>query len=174
MKKTILIIVVFVALTGTIVHAQTKEFLKVEKINGYENFYKSGDFYFAGQPNLEAFKWLKQEGVKTIINLRSNDENKEFEKLAFSEDEMAKELEFKYITIPMKGKDAFNPKTLKAFTDAVEAAEGKVLVHCKAAGRVTLVMMAYLIESKGYTMEEAETFGKQVTYFSALDGLLGK
>lgn len=174
MKKTILVIGFWLALAGTIVQAQTKEFLNVEKINNYENFYKSGNIYFAGQPNLEAFKWLKQQGVKTIINLRSNDENKEFEKWAFSEEKMAKELELNYVSIPMKGKDAFNPKTLKAFTEAVETAEGKVLVHCKAAGRVTYVMMAYLIQTKGYTIEEAEKFGNQLTYFSALNGLLGK
>lgn len=153
--------------------AQTKEFLKVEKLNNFENLYKSGDFYFAGQPNLEMLKWLKSEGVLTIINLRSNDENKDFEKLAFSEEAVANEMNFQYVSIPMKGKESFNPKTLKTFTETLESAEGKMLIHCKGAGRVTYVMMAYLIQSKGYTLEDAETFGSQLTYFSALNGLLG-
>lgn len=163
-----------IALNSTSSIAQTKEFLKVEKVNNYENFYKSGNFYFAGQPNLETLQWLKQEGVSTIINLRSNDENKEFSKQAFSEEKVAKELGFNYVEIPMKGKEAFNPKTLKDFTEAIESANGKILIHCKGAGRVTYVMMAYLIQTKGYTLEEAEKFGSQLTYFSALNALLGK
>jgi protein tyrosine phosphatase (PTP) superfamily phosphohydrolase (DUF442 family) len=151
-----------------------KKQLKVEKCHHFENLFQLENYFLGGQPNLQAIEWLKQENVTTIINLRSNDENKEFTKTAFDEEQVAKNLALNYISIPMKGKEGFNPKTLKQFTEAINTENGKVLIHCKAGGRVTLVMMAYLIQTKGYSKEEAEAFGKQLTYFSPLEDLLGE
>jgi len=145
---------------------------QVKKVSDFENFYESGDFFFGGQPTLEALSYAKESGVKTLINLRSDDENKEFTKLAFSEEKVVTDLGIKYVSIAMKGKEAFTPKTLNEFTEVVEKAEGKVYVHCKTGGRVTLVMMAYLIKHKNYTLERAETFGQQLTYFNYLNALL--
>ncbi|MCP4354149.1 MAG: hypothetical protein GY793_00690 [Proteobacteria bacterium] len=146
---------------------------KVQKVSDFENLYESGDFYFAGQPTLEALKYVKNQGVVTVINLRSNDENKKFAKQAFNEEAVINEMGLKYISIPMKGKPSYSPKTLQQFSEALSTSEGKILVHCKGAGRVTYLMMAHLIKHHNYTMTEAVEFGNQITYFSALDNLLG-
>lgn len=147
---------------------------KVNKIDSFESLYQSGNYYFAGQPSLEAFHYLKEQGIETVINLRSGEENEGFTKEAFNEERLMNELGINYISIPMKGKGAFNPKTLSKFSDAVSTNTGKVLIHCKAAGRVTLVMMAYLIKHHNYSLEQAEAFGSQITYINYLDALLGK
>lgn len=147
---------------------------KIIKLDSFENLYQSGEFYFAGQPSLEAFQYLKKQGVKTVINLRSVQENEDFSKKAFNEEHLMKELGIKYVSIPMEGKEAFSPVVLKQFSTEMLNAEAKVLIHCKAAGRVTLVMMAYLIKHHNYTLEQAEAFGEQITYFNYLNALLNK
>lgn len=148
--------------------------LKLEKVSGYEKLYKHNNWYFSGQPTLEQFDWLKGDGLITVINLRSKDENKEFSKTAFSEKDLMKSMKINYFSIDVKGKKGFNTKNMEAFTKALNASEGKVLVHCKEAGRVTYFMMAYLMQEKGFSEQEAIAFGEQLTYFSPLDALLEK
>ena len=63
----------------------------VDVIKEFKNFYKSGEYYFGGQPTLEAINWLKSEGVKLFINLRTNEENKKFTSTAFNEENLLKE-----------------------------------------------------------------------------------
>lgn len=147
---------------------------KVTKESGYENLYSSGDFYFGEQPNYQMLTFLIENDVKNIINLRSEDENKEFTKQAFSEEEMCKQLNINYIAIPMKGKEAFTPKNLELYIKALESLEGKTFVHCKIGGRATLITMAYLIKNKGISEEKAEKFGSQIRYFNYIDALLGE
>src|SRR5688572_8614563 len=48
--------------------------------------------YRGGQPNKEGFAFLKEQGVKTIINLRAKD----------AEGEMVRELGMQYVHIPIR------------------------------------------------------------------------
>ncbi len=56
----------------------------VYKVEGKKDLFRSTNFYLGGQPNLETLQWLKAQGVTTIVNLRSEKENKEFADMAFN------------------------------------------------------------------------------------------
>jgi uncharacterized protein (TIGR01244 family) len=146
----------------------------VYKIEEYKNLYQSGDYFFSGQPTYEALEWMKSQGIKKVINLRSESENEEFVSGSFNEEHIAKGFGMEYISIPMSGRGAYSPETLEKFKNALEETEGKVLIHCAGAGRVTYVMMAYLIKYQDYSIEKAVEFGKQVRYFNYLEALLGE
>ncbi len=169
--------ILFCSVQATEIIAQSSESVNktdvVTKIKDFKDFYQYGNFYLGGQPNLDELRWAKDHGVKTIINLRSNKENKEFSKDAFSEADIAQEMSLTYISIPVKSHEDFNEKTLSQFATTLSNLNGKVLVHCKGGERTTFVMMAYLIKYKNFTKDEAITIGKKMTYFSPLDALLG-
>jgi len=54
----------------------------VEKFN---NLYKSGDYYFGGQPSIEMLNWLKSEGVIIVLNLRSDKEMEQYTEMSYNE-----------------------------------------------------------------------------------------
>ncbi|MFC2152764.1 dual specificity protein phosphatase family protein, partial [Bacteroidota bacterium] len=160
-----------------IADAQTSNSQKLDEvieIKDFKNLHKSGDFYFGGQPTYEMAKWLKSESVKSVINLRTNDENKKFTQSAFNEEDLFKELNIHYISIPVSYPDSYNPKTLEQFSKALIESDGKIFIHCASGGRVKSLFMAYLIQVKGYTINEAIEFGKQMNYIFPLENLLGK
>jgi protein tyrosine phosphatase (PTP) superfamily phosphohydrolase (DUF442 family) len=55
----------------------------------------------------------------------------------------------KYVHIPMRGGDgemSYSPETLRKFSEALKAADGKVLLHCTIAWRASHIWAAYLIQ----------------------------
>ena len=146
----------------------------VQVIEEFKNFYQSGDYYFGGQPTLEAINWLKSEGVKLFINLRADKENEKFTNTAFNEENLLKEYGINYISIPVSYPDSYTPETLEKFAEVLNNYQGKVFIHCAGGGRVKSFFMAYLIESKGYSLNEAKDFGKQMKYLFPLENLLDK
>ena len=42
---------------------QKKEVPEVEELDNAPNLFKSDNMFFSGQPNLETFKWLTDQGV---------------------------------------------------------------------------------------------------------------
>jgi uncharacterized protein (TIGR01244 family) len=143
-------------------------------VDSLENVYSSGDFYISGQPTFEDMKWMKNNGITTIINLRSEKEMKKFDKTAYNEKQVSNDLGLNYIHIPISGREFYTNENLKSFISTIEESEGKVLIHCGGAYRATYFMMAYLIVKHNYTVEDAIKFGEQITYFSYLESLLGE
>jgi uncharacterized protein (TIGR01244 family) len=89
--------------------------------------------FFGGQPAPEDFALFKDKGVKTIINLRSQEE---VEGLAFNEEEIVKELGMNYVHVPLKGgqlDDDHLRDTVKAIAGARAS---NVLIHCASGNRV--------------------------------------
>ena len=117
-------------------------------------FAKVGDdMYIGGQPTEKALRELKAQGVTTVINLRSPEE---MARIGFDEARLVNELGMKYVYIPMRGTAEFpySPDGLKKFTDAMAAADGKVLLHCTIAWRASHIWGAYLIQ-QGVPAEQA-------------------
>ncbi|MCK5169405.1 MAG: dual specificity protein phosphatase family protein [Bacteroidales bacterium] len=109
-----------------------------------------------------------------FINLRSDSENEKFTKTALNEENLLNDLGIQYISIPVSYPDSYNPETLQIFTEALENHEGKVFIHCASGGRVRYFFMAYLVESKAYSLNDAISFGKQMKYSIPLELILGK
>ena len=147
---------------------------KVEKLDWASNLYQFGNMYFSGQPDAEALKWFKEQGIDLVINLRSKREMEKFASSDFDENLFLKEMNMTLISIPIDGYDSFTPENLQKFADALDSNHNKVLVHCASCGRVSYFMMAYLKKYKGYSLEEAIKFGKQLKFKFPIEYLLGE
>lgn len=122
------------------------------------NFLRENDqFCTGGQPKLEHLAKLKEEGVKTIINLRQPSEHR-----ADEEEAKAKELGLRYYNIPF----AFgNPKDEQAteflkLTD--DPANRPIFIHCTAAIRVGSFWLIRRVLRDGWTFEAAEEEAKKI------------
>lgn len=105
------------------------------------------DMFIAGQPTERALREMKAQGVTTVINLRMP---AEMARIGFDEQKLIEELGMKYVHIPMRGgqgDSAYTPQTLRKFADAMQTADGKVLLHCTIAWRASHIWAAYLIQS---------------------------
>jgi len=105
------------------------------------------DMFIGGQPTEKALRDLHAKGVTTVINLRMPEE---MARVGFDEAALVKELGMKYVHIPMRGtaENPYGPKQLDAFAAAMNAADGKVLLHCTVAWRASHLWAAYLIRER--------------------------
>ncbi len=181
MKKTsilsaICVLVIITSLSKPIC-AQVKRNINIDSITiieEYKDMYRSGDYYFSGQPSLEVLQWIKSEGITLIINLRTEDENKTYGETAFHEENMVTNMGLEYFSVPLGGSDGYSEESLSEFAEILEHHEGKVLIHCLSCYRVTYLMMAYLIEYEDYSVCDVIDFGKQLKYSSPVEELIGR
>ena len=112
------------------------------------------DLYIAGQPTEQGLRELKEQGVTTVVNLRTPEE---MQRIKFDEPALATSLGMKYIAIPMRGNAQFpySPEAVTRFADALRSANGKVLLHCTVAWRASNLWMAYLIKERGVSVDSA-------------------
>lgn len=146
----------------------------VFKVEGKRDMFRSTHFYFGGQPNLEAMRWLKSEGVTVIINLRSEKENKEFAENSFNEENLAKELGMTYVWIPIGEKASYRPQTVDTLALVLKANTGKAFIHCLSGGRVSYLWAAYLVRHRGYSLNDAVNYAKRIKYPTYLEDFLGE
>jgi uncharacterized protein (TIGR01244 family) len=107
------------------------------------------DMYIAGQPTERALRELKAQGVTVVVNLRMPEEMRT--SVRFNEDSLVRALGMRYVHLPVRGtaEAPYTPETLAKFTEAVDGAKGKVLLHCTIAWRASHLWAAYLIKEKG-------------------------
>ncbi|HEV7691601.1 MAG TPA: sulfur transferase domain-containing protein [Hyphomonadaceae bacterium] len=140
-----------------------------------------GPAYVAGQPTEAALRELvAKEGIKTVINLRTQQEMDNRKQVPFDEAAVLKELGVNYVHIPLGGPDTpYTPEAVEKFAKAFEGANTKVLLHCTVAWRASHMWAAYLVKHKGVAREEAVkqataiNFGGYPQGGTPLDGLLG-
>ncbi len=119
------------------------------------------DVFIAGQPTERALRALRARGVTTVVNLRSPPE---MERVSFDEAALVKSLGMTYVHLPMRGTAdlPYEPTAVKAFAAAMQAAEGKVLLHCTIAWRASHLWAAYLIEERGVPVATALEHGRAI------------
>jgi protein tyrosine/serine phosphatase len=108
--------------------------------------------YRGGQPRADGLRRLAALGVKTVINLRDDDER------ARAEEKEAKAAGLRYFNVPLgrlgRPKDTEVEHVL-ALIDAPE--NGVVFVHCaKGQDRTGTVVAVYRITHDGWTSEQAK------------------
>lgn len=145
----------------------------VEIIKDFNGAFKYQNYYLSAQPSLEALRWYKSQGASTIINLRTEKENKDFSSYAYNEKNIAEELGLNYHCLPIGGSKAYTPENLEAFAKLLEG-DKKLLIHCRSAGRATTLFMAYLIKHKGYSVNEATHVGRQLKFSLPLEKMLDR
>lgn len=119
------------------------------------------DVFIAGQPTERALRAMKEMGVTTVINLRMPEE---MTRVSFDEAKLIAELGMTYVHLPSRGgngPNAYSPETLRKFTDAMQSAKGKVLLHCTVAWRASHLWGAYLIQ-RGLSEADALTHTRAI------------
>jgi protein tyrosine phosphatase (PTP) superfamily phosphohydrolase (DUF442 family) len=142
-------------------------------IDSTVNLYEAGDFFLSGQPEKETLDLLKEKGVTLVVNVRTNVEMDLHNRKMFDEPGYIKDLDMKYLHVEVGGDAGFTPEAVKKVADGIKDADGKILIHCRGAGRATLVWMAWLINYDGYSINNAIELGKNAVFSFPLENLLG-
>jgi protein tyrosine/serine phosphatase len=124
------------------------------------NFHKvTGRLYRGAQPQKDGLKKLASLGIKTIVNLRGEDDN------TLAEQQEAKALGLNYYALPMGGLSRPTNEQVKQALAIINNPEnGMVFVHCKhGADRTGVVIACYRMAQENHTAEqaraEAEKYG---------------
>lgn len=120
------------------------------------------DVYIGGQPTERALRELREQGVTTVVNLRTPEEMQRA--VPFDEEALVKSLGMRYVYLPVRGTGEYpySPATVAAFAEALHKAEGKVLLHCTIAWRASHLWAAYLIEHRKVPVEQALTHTRAI------------
>ena len=103
--------------------------------------------YRGGRPTPAGLAFLKQKGVKTVVNLRPED----------GERALAEKLGMKYVHLPISAWDRVPSETIQTFFQIVrEPAKQPVFVHCqRGADRVGVMVGFYRIAFQSWDGEKA-------------------
>jgi protein tyrosine phosphatase (PTP) superfamily phosphohydrolase (DUF442 family) len=140
-----------------------------------ERFLQVDDRLFRGaQPDLAGFKYLRDVGVRTIINLRLA---KDAERL--NEREIVESLGMKYVNIPIEDGNFFTrsrripPEAIRSFFQTIDASDsGTVFVHChRGADRTGALVSFYRIARHNWDSVRAYAEARQIGMRSWYKGL---
>lgn len=115
----------------------------------------SASLLTSGQPDASAWALLKQQGVTTVVSLRSDQEME-------GSDEPAQVAAhgMKYVHIPVAGAPAVTLTNAARLHDVLAQAQGKVLVHCASGNRAGALLAIDAAQSRHLGVEDAITYGK--------------
>lgn len=105
---------------------------------------------FSGQPDEAQLGALAEAGYRSILDLRTAEEDR-----GFDEPATARALGLSYLSLPVSGNTLQDPGIVKRFIQAFRDAERPVLVHCASSNRVGALYYAYLVKEKELPQQEA-------------------
>ena len=122
------------------------------------NYHKVNDkLYRGGQPLAGGISKLSELGIKTVINLRGEDDNTK------AEQKEAEAAGLRYFSIAMPGLTRPSDKQVARVIDIIDAPEnGPVFIHCKrGSDRTGTVVAVYRIAREDWTAERAAAEARQ-------------
>lgn len=129
-----------------------------EQVQPIRNFVRvNEDFCTGGQPRPEHLQKLKDEGVKSIMNLRPAGEHR-----AAEEEAKAKELGLRYFNIPVVFGDPKEEQVTEFLKITDDPKNRPAFIHCAAAIRVGAFWMIRRVLRDGWTIEAAEEEAKKI------------
>ena len=152
-RFALLIFVIAVCAQGVLCQndAKQKDLPKLYRVND--------GLYRGGQPTEAGLKQLVQLRIKTVVNLRDDDERARVEGAAIVTAGL------RYFNLPLSNFHKPNDQEVAQILSIINAPENQpVFVHCKrGADRTGTIIAIYRIEHDGWTdhqaKQEAETFG---------------
>ena len=132
--------------------------LKPASLPGTRNVHVAGNVVLAGQPRPQALSELSRSGVKTVISLRREGEER------FDEAAVCQQLGMKFIRLPISNPDDLNKDLLNNACKILKSAndDSGVVLHCASANRVGAVWLAHRIKEDGLTVQQAREEAKRV------------
>ena len=111
---------------------------------------------FGGQPTEDQLEAMAADGLSLVLDLRAEGENR-----GFDEPAALQSLDVPYLNLPVDAERLEQPETFERFIEAMDKADGPVLVHCASGNRVGAMYYAYLVAAEGVDREEARTRAKE-------------
>ena len=121
------------------------------------NVHAFGDIWTGGQPTPADLERLPEIGVRTVINLRRDEEMTELDEGA-----ILASVGIDYVSIPWAGPAQLTDEIFDRCRDALESAERPLFFHCKSANRVGAVWIPWRVLDQGATFEEALDEAKRI------------
>ena len=101
----------------------------------------------AGQPEPAAWRAIREAGITTVINLRTEEEG------ALDEAPLVEEAGMTYVNVPVDS-SGFDVEKFTAVGRAVDEAGGQVMIHCASSNRVGAYWYLRLV-AEGAVAEDA-------------------
>lgn len=116
------------------------------------NSYRYDNLYFSGQPSHADLKKLKDQGFKTVINLRGP---KEYDERA--EKKIVKRDGLNYYNVPFYKNSKLTNEYISSVTSKVmkHRRDGKILVHCSSGNRVGIWLGGHFYKDHGLSKKES-------------------
>jgi protein tyrosine phosphatase (PTP) superfamily phosphohydrolase (DUF442 family) len=124
---------------------------KIQDVNGVNKIIKVGNFYISSQPEINAFEWIKKEGISEVINLRDNDEAN-FE----AEEKTCKDIGLGYHQFPVTANGHFLLDNVSTLNSIVDKKDQNYFIHCVSGNRVLAWLLLYFPNQKVLNYEETE------------------
>ena len=109
----------------------------------------------AGQPTADALRALKQQGFRTVINLRA-----ESEPGVKEEEAIVKEAGLAYVSVPLTPATFSQQQVDQVAKVLDDPAAGPILLHCGSANRVGGVL-ATIAAQRGKSLDDALAEGRK-------------
>lgn len=121
----------------------------------------NASLYRGGQPNDLGVQWLRDAGIKSIINLRMANDVWPGEPLA------AQECGIQYTNLPLHGFSAPTRAEVETILTTIERLPKPVFIHCQhGCDRTGTIVACYRIHRDGWTqkaaLKEASVYGMSV------------
>jgi len=129
------------------------------QLGATKNVHRLGDNWFAGQPDAQGLKEAKAAGVRTVLNLRTPQEQK-----GGVEERQVALIGMEYINIPFGSIAALTDEVFERTRFVLSSVEHRpILLHCKSANRVGAIWYAHRVLddhiSRDVAMAEAKMIG---------------
>lgn len=107
-----------------------------------------------GQPTEDQLKAFAEAGVKLVINMRPDEE------MEFDEEALVESLGMVYLHLPISGPPDLGEDAQRALAQALDAADGEVVMHCASGNRCAALYALMNAGVKGLAPEEALASGR--------------
>lgn len=112
-----------------------------------------------GQPTLDDLQQAAQEGYKSVLNLRSPNE----EGFLPDEQQQAETAGLQYANLPVRP-DALSQEQTDQIMNQIDQLPKPLLTHCKSGLRSGAMALMYVATRKGLSAEAAMEKGKQMGF----------